>query len=370
MIDVAIIGSGPAGSVAAIACARAALGTVMFERRGGAQVDATMREDEPEESIAPDTVALLKGLGINCAATGAAYFGVATGSSVALFAGTTPAPGRHVRRSWLDERLRAAASRAGAECRLGVEVIGVEPGSRDGFRLLTSAGPVAARWLIDASGRRLWLARRLGLRRRKMSPPLIAWRDIVKESAQSGCIARFTPAADGWTFLAPVSLGRIVRTRLRPARTSGDAASASAPSGEAKAQAATWHIVRHLAGPGWFIAGEAAAALDPAAGCGIAFALRSGLAAGRATAACAADGAVAPVIAARYDDALLGEFQATSAALAYNYHRLGIGVLSKTPPATPAADCGSESSSSPWTGGSHMHRREIGNVERESLKIR
>lgn len=44
-------------------------------------------------------------------------------------------------------RLQARAARAGVAFREGVTVTG-----RDGARLLTSAGPLAARWIVDASG--------------------------------------------------------------------------------------------------------------------------------------------------------------------------------------------------------------------------
>jgi flavin-dependent dehydrogenase len=82
-----------------------------------------------------------------------------------------------------------------------------------------------------------------------------------------------------------------------------------------------------MAGPGWFIAGDAAAALDPAAGTGIAFALNSGLAAGQAAVANAANGTSGPVVAARYDDALVGDFTTRAAELAGRYSELGISVL-------------------------------------------
>ena len=84
---------------------------------------------------------------------------------------------------------------------------------------------------------------------------------------------------------------------------------------------------RRLAGPGWWIAGDAAAAFDPASGSGIAFALRSGLAAGRAAAASAATPALSPLIAARYHDALSREGESQAAALAHHYRRLGIRIL-------------------------------------------
>jgi flavin-dependent dehydrogenase len=330
VIDVAIVGGGPAGSAAAIACAQAGLATTLFERRREATVARWPDGAEPEESIAPDTVALLQTLGVDCTGASAPYGGIATGSHVTLFLREAGLPGRHVRRSWLDGGLRAMAARSGVSCRLGVEVADIEREDTGGFLLRTSDGSMPARQVIDASGRRSWLAFQLGLSRRRMSPPLIAWRDVVAGPAQPGSIARFVPSPNGWTFLAPVSAGRIVRTGLRAARDKGDSAG-PAPSRGATAHVATWRVVRHLAGPGWLIAGDAGAALDPAAGMGISFALKSGLAAGLAAAANAENSGSAPVLAARYDDAVLSEFEMAAGLLAQRYRELGICVLDKKP---------------------------------------
>jgi flavin-dependent dehydrogenase len=330
VIDVAIVGGGPAGSAAAIVCARAGHSSVLFERRVAAD-ECAQGDDEPEESIGPDTVDLLQKLGIHCDATNTAYAGIATGSQVTFFLATSGRTGRHMRRSWLDCQLRRKASEAGAVCRQGVEVGTVEPRARDGFLLETSFGLVAARQLIDASGRRLWLARRWRLRQRKMSPPLIAWREVAPATAPRGPVAHFIPTTDGWTFSAQVGPDRIVRTHLRAAHAKNEAARNRTLFQAATAHVATWHVVRELAGRGWFITGEAAAALDPAAGIGIDFALRSGLAAGYAAVACAADHAVAPLVAARYDDALLSDFEAHAKELTSRYSELGIGILEKRP---------------------------------------
>jgi flavin-dependent dehydrogenase len=319
MTDVVIVGGGPAGAAAAVACARAGLSTVLLERT----VASPATEDEPEESLGPDSVAQLGALGIDCANASWPYIGIVTGSHVTLFAGRSPAPGRHVRRSWLDDALRSAAVRAGAECRRGVEAAGIElEASR--VVLLTSDGPLPARYVIDATGRRCWLARRLKLARQRRSPSLIAWRRVVTPAGPPASLARFSPTPGGWSFVAPISADRVVLTELRSARRSIDCG--PLPAGVTPT-AATWHVVRHLAGPGWCIAGDAAAAIDPAAGVGISFALRSGLAAAGAAKACLGDRMVASVVAARYDDALLSEFTMVADGLATRYRKLGVGEL-------------------------------------------
>jgi flavin-dependent dehydrogenase len=325
VIDVAIIGGGPAGAAAAVTAARAGLRTVIFDRGGEAVLDPDVAEHEAEESIGSDCVARLRNFGVDCEIAGAPYAGIVVGSKRTIFAGRWAVCGRHLRRSWLDEALRRAARDAGAELRRGVNIIDAEPAPGSGFRLTTSAGMVDTRQLVDASGRNAWLARCLKLRRQRMSPPLIAWRDIVSRPVESGALAEFRPDPSGWTFLAPIEPGRVVRTRLdRAPPTSAESAARTETS---RGYVATWRLVHPMAGPGWFIAGEPAAALDPAAGCGVAFALRSGSAAGAASAACMAAGALAPIIAARYHDALTAEFRECAESLTHHYDRLGIHVL-------------------------------------------
>jgi flavin-dependent dehydrogenase len=340
MTDVAIVGGGPAGAAAAIACARAGLSTVLLERT----MAAPATEDEPEESIGPDSVAELGTLGIDCANASWPYFGVATGSHVTLFAGRSPAGGRHVRRSWLDEALRSAALRTGAECRRGVEAIGIE--LRDsGVALLTSHGRLPARYVIDATGRRCWLARRLELVRQRRSPSLLAWRRLVPTAGRPASLARFSPTDGGWSFVAPISADRVVVTELRLARRGIEGAPLLHG---AMPTAATWHVVRPLAGPGWCIAGDAAVAIDPAAGVGISLALRSGRAAAGAAAACLSDRTAASVVAARYDDALLSEFTAAAEGLAARYHELGLGDLVGTGRSYAPSMASSRSFTKPW----------------------
>lgn len=326
MIDVAVVGGGPAGSAAAVACARAGFDTVLFER--GAQPETVSDgSEDPEESVGPDVVSLLQALGIDCAACGTPFAGIAVEKRISVFGGIPPIGGFHLRRSWLDPALRAAASHAGATIRTEVEVLGLEQAAGP-FRLFTSAGTICARHLVDATGRRLWLTRRLKLSRRRLSPALIAWRDIVcSTDARTGAFGRFRPHAEGWTWLAQVSPRRTVRIQLRRARHTLGSADIPVGGSAPTAHVSTWLGGRRLAGSGWWIVGDAAASLDPAAGWGIAFAIRSGLAAGSAAAASVLNATAQPIIAARYHDALFREFEGRAAALAHQYRQLGIGVL-------------------------------------------
>ncbi len=321
MIDVAIIGGGPAGAGAAIACARAGLAAMLLERRGG---DLVAPVGAAEESLMPDAIGLLQDMGVDAAAIGTPFAGVAVQSAMVLFGGHVPAAGLHVRRPPLDQALRDAARRTGAVVATGVRVVGVERRPA-GFLLRTDSQEIAAARLIDASGRSRWLAHRFQLPRPTASPPLIAWRDIVVDPIyRTGAVARFEPSPDGWTWLAEVEAGRVVRTLLTSARPRS---SRRRPSSTATAHAATWHVGYRVAGPGWLIAGDAAAALDPASGNGIVAALRSGLAAGHATVRCLAEPRVASAAEAYYHQGIVAAFAARAAELRHRYRQAGIGVL-------------------------------------------
>ena len=317
MIDVAVVGGGPAGAAAAATCARAGARVVLLQQRSAV--------NPAEESIGADVVALLRQFARIGISEGTPFAGVMTGTRVAVFGGVNPLAGFHVRRAWLDPVLREAAGNAGADIRLGVEAIRPEQGAAGHLRLITSAGPIMASVVIDASGRRAWLARHFNLPRLRRSPPLIAWRDIVPHGGQAGILARFTPHADGWSWTADTIDGRTIRVRLLAARHEGTSQRPLSPT--ATAHAASWQRIARLAGNGWFIAGDAAAALDPAYGAGIGFALRSGMGAASAAIACLNDPATAPVIAARYHGAVTDTFEAAVAVLTESYARLGIRVL-------------------------------------------
>ncbi|MBV8576032.1 MAG: FAD-dependent oxidoreductase, partial [Acetobacteraceae bacterium] len=116
MIDVAIIGGGPAGSAAAIACAQAGLATRLFERR------ARREAKDAIESIGPECASFLHALGAGFAGLVAPFAGIATGRTAATFGNGLTRAGFHLCRDGLDDALRRAASEAGTDVRVGAEV--------------------------------------------------------------------------------------------------------------------------------------------------------------------------------------------------------------------------------------------------------
>ena len=75
-------------------------------------------------------------------------------------------PSYHVDRAVLDEHVHALAARQGVEVMRPAKVTDAQlaPGARSTLTVESAAGSttITARWVVDATGRAAWLARRLG----------------------------------------------------------------------------------------------------------------------------------------------------------------------------------------------------------------
>ncbi|MCZ7652423.1 MAG: NAD(P)/FAD-dependent oxidoreductase [Thermoanaerobaculia bacterium] len=192
--DVAIAGGGPVGLAAALALCRAGLSVAVVERRRPPLDKAC------GEGLMPDGLAALAALGVDPAALGGAPLaGISWLEGARRADGAFPAGcrGLGVRRPRLHAALAEAAAAAGAELRFGVAAAGL---TADG--LATSAGPLAARWVVGADGLhsavRVWAGlarpplprRRFGVRRHVRIPP---WGDRVEVHWGEGCEGYVTP---------------------------------------------------------------------------------------------------------------------------------------------------------------------------------
>lgn len=288
--DVLIIGGGPAGSAAAIRCAQQGLTVRLIEQ-------SAFPRHRPGETLHPGVEPLLKQLGVAEQVLSAGFLRHA-GNWVAWDGdphfvpfgedNTGPWLGFQAHRAEFDQRLLNQAIALGVEvlqpCR-AVEVIVESTGGGDRVvGVVTSAGPMRAKVVIDAAGGRHWLARQLGLEMERRSPKLVARYGY----AQGHCDVRDeVPAivADtkGWTWTAQVRPGLYQWTRLmlEPQRLASDflpqELAALRPQGHRYAADVTWRKVGGLAGPGYFLAGDAGTVLDPASSHGVLKALMSGM---------------------------------------------------------------------------------------------
>jgi flavin-dependent dehydrogenase len=276
--DVLIIGGGPSGSAAALQSRRAGLRAALIEREA-------FPRHRPGETLHPAVEPLLERLG----AAGllvSANFLRHEGNWVKWQEGLKFVPfGRDARGRWrgfqawravFDELLLNRAREAGTHI---LQPCAALKCLFDGGRVrgvFTSQGKMQAGWVIDASGPRHWLANQLGIEIEKHSPRLVVRYGYARGECPSRDEAPAIVGDDsGWTWTAKVLPGLYQWTRL-----SWDGATVSrswlpteferlTPAGPARRADVTWRMVAEPAGAGYFIAGDAAAVLDPASSHGV-----------------------------------------------------------------------------------------------------
>jgi flavin-dependent dehydrogenase len=284
--DVAVVGAGPAGAAAAISCARAGLRVVVLDR------ERSPRE-RPGETLHPGIEAPLRELGVVERVSRAGFLrhdGIWTtwggGPHFVPYGedGDGPWRGFQAWGSELDAILLRRARELGAEvlrpCRALTPI--VRRGRVSGVE--STAGTIEAGFVIDAAGPRHWLAQRLGWGVRRCSPRLVA-RFGYREGASPYRDGAPTITADerGWTWIAEVRPNLYHWTRLNLDGGDPDAAFVPAelrglsPRGRSRGADVSWRVVRRPAGPGFFVAGDATAVLDPASSHGVLKAVLSGM---------------------------------------------------------------------------------------------
>jgi flavin-dependent dehydrogenase len=324
VIDVVIVGAGPAGCAAAIRCVQRGLSTVIVDPAAGAG-------DRPGETLHPGVEVIFETLGIadRLAAAGIIrHSGQWVGSEFQHFGSDADGPwlGYQIPASVLDPILVERAIECGAKLH---RELAQKPLVRDGcvIGIATASIEIHARIVIDASGRRQWLATSLGLERDIRSSPLLAFYGYRSNATAEE--PRFRALDNGWEWTAPIANNRTAWVRLAHA---DDAAAvlANAPDLDAAPRAAdvTWRIARPAAGPGYLLAGDSAFVLDPASSHGVLKALLTGTNA----AVCAADILQGPAPAAEichaYDTWIAEMFEHDVRGLTEAYERMGIALNS------------------------------------------
>ena len=349
--DVVVIGGGPAGCAAAILCAQQGLRVTLLEAKA-------FPRHRPGETLHPGVEPVLRQLGAFDAVL-AAGFPRHTGNWITwaaptrfeAFGGDADGPWRGFQawRETLDALLLERARAAGVTIRQPCTALALRCAESRVTGVDTSDGPIAAAFVVDAGGSAHWLARQLGLTIRPYSPRLIARYGY----ATGNCAARDEApaiAADeaGWTWTARIRVGVYQWTRVAfheeklprdwmPAELRG-----LAPLGPMRAADVTWRKVEAPAGAGYFVVGDAAATLDPAASHGVLKGLMSGMmAAYLITRVCGQPDAATTAVAA-YDAWLTGWFETDVAKLHELYAvtasgREWLAGFAPTPPASREA---------------------------------
>lgn len=307
MIDVAIMGGGPAGATAATVLARAGRSVRLFERE-------VFPRFQIGESLLPAGNAVLREIGVwdQIEAAGfvrkqGAEFETANGRLRVhnIFAEGLKAAAPYtyqVERARFDTILLEHARASGAEIVQPAKVTAIEP-TDEGYRLESSDGATTTcRFLIDASGRQAVLARALKIPRKTLSEPSRVavyghYEGVARRSGPEGGNIVVTRWRDGWFWSIPIDATRTSVGFVSPAahlRTLGGdaehllaAAIAATPAMTTRMETAralgplrvtSDYSFSHaaFAGDRFVLAGDAACFLDPVFSSGVYFAMVSG----------------------------------------------------------------------------------------------
>ena len=189
-------------------------------------------------------------------------------------------------RARFGESLRQAVRQRGIALLEPTRLVGLEPG----WRLQLDQGEVRCDFLVDASGRRGVVARRLGIVRHRYTcqRALVGWLSGASEPDASLCVEEL---GENWAYTCRVAEGRRVAALLGPGELDWEQLqrgqllaprlrgyTLQAPPRIVPADAS---LLEEVSGPGWLALGDAAASTDPMVGQGLFAALRAGLSAPR-----------------------------------------------------------------------------------------
>ena len=202
--------------------------------------------------------------------------------------------GWHVDRARFDAMLAAAAAKAGAALLVSARITTVRQDANGDWLLEViqeqNKRMLRGQWLVDATGRKTFLAPKFGCRANVVDRLIGA----VAVSPHSG-EAQWTlieAVENGWWYSAPLPGARTVfaymtdsnlwapsrwEEFLKTAPLTSERASAIGAGSPVQVVSAATMLRQPVAGPNWMIVGDAAFAVDPLSGQGIYKSIESGL---------------------------------------------------------------------------------------------
>jgi flavin-dependent dehydrogenase len=231
----------------------------------------------------------------------------------------------NLERAPFDAKLLATARQAGAEVREGVAVRKILRLDEGGVEVATDEGDLSARFLVDASGQATLLGKHLGTRRVLPHLKKIAYfghfDDVWRRPGDEGGYIVIVACEEGWFWLIPLdetrtSIGLVMHEHVArgvgvpPDRMLAWGIS-RCPVLRERTAGATFPAETHVladfsyrcapfAGPGYFLAGDAATFIDPIFSTGVCMGMSSGAEVGRAIIAAVRGGEDPALLRRRY----------------------------------------------------------------------
>lgn len=290
--DCVVLGAGPAGSAAALEFSRSGASVLLAER-------SRFDLDRLGEMLPPPAAMVLGEIGAPGVLAQDSHWPVwgivsewaSEEPDVTDFICSPFGHGWSLDRRRFDERLAKLAAQSGAELWVGAEVTSFER-NRSEWRLSINGQPITASFLVDATGRAGFVARRCGsemVTRNRMIGLAGVWSDAGEDHW-----TRIRAVKGGWWYTAILPGGRRLATfftdieecRLPQGmtwrevwRSFEDTAPVAIPAKVLSfwnaSACSAWR--EQVYGDGWVAVGDAALAKDPLSASGICWALESGV---------------------------------------------------------------------------------------------
>lgn len=161
-------------------------------------------------------------------------------------------------------------------------------------------------FVIDASGKKQFAARALGLHKAFYSDPLICWSSValsIPAALHLSLTTAFTTDNGSWLWLAPEKDRKCSWTRVAPkgAEVKAPQIFSNLEHTKFSTAAMRWYLYRPVVSSGLLLCGDAGGLIDPSSGQGIFSALFSAMAAIEAVSDCIKNPTSELFILARYD---------------------------------------------------------------------